>query len=231
MIIPTPELGNDLYFAGANTTRSILEICVNLMLGKIPRKFEVDPIHDIQILVPSPDKGDLSAQNFNIYIQHLLKHSNPWENKVELSWLGDKVVQCRNDYNLGISNGDIGTVVQVNKKNYVVEFEDTVAEIPRKSNDLKLAYALTVHKYQGSEAPFIIIPLHRSFNSMVCTRNWLYTAITRAKTMCFLVGDWGVTGAMINRKHPNERQTTLGLYLDQVRNVHSNNWSGAFKIY
>jgi len=223
MIIPTPELGNDFYFAGGNTTKTILEICVNLMLNKIPQKFEVDPINDIQILVPSPDKGDLSAKKFNIYIQHILKQSNPLENQTELSWLGDKVIQCKNDYTLGISNGDIGTVVQVNEKNYVVEFEDTVAEIPSKNNNLKLAYAITVHKFQGSEAPYIIIPLHYSFNSMVCTRNWLYTAITRAKTMVFLVGDWKQTGAMISRENPNLRQTSLGQHLTQVWNVQSNN--------
>jgi len=223
MIIPTPELGNDFYFAGGNTTKTILEICVNLMLNKIPQKFEVDPINDIQILVPSPDKGDLSAKKFNIYIQHILKQSNPLENQTELSWLGDKVIQCKNDYTLGISNGDIGTVVQVNEKNYVVEFEDTVAEIPSKNNNLKLAYAITVHKFQGSESPFVIIPLHYSFSSMVCTRNWLYTAITRAKTMVFLVGDWKQTGAMISREHPNLRQTSLGQHLTQVWNVQSNN--------
>jgi exodeoxyribonuclease V alpha subunit len=223
MIIPTPELGNDFYFAGARTTQTIMEISVNLMLNKIPKKFGVDPIDDIQILVPSPDKGDLSAKNFNIYIQHLLKQSNPFENRMELSWLGDKVIQCKNDYTLGISNGDIGTVVQINEKNYVVEFEDTVAEIPIKNNNLKLAYAITVHKFQGSECPYIIIPLHYSFSSMVCTRNWLYTAITRAKTMVFLVGDWRQTGAMISREHPNLRQTSLGQHLTQVWNVQSNN--------
>jgi exodeoxyribonuclease V alpha subunit len=223
MIIPTSEPNNDCYFSAGNETKTIMDICVSLLVDKIPRNYEADPINDIQILVPSPDKGDLSAKNFNIYVQHLLKHSNPFENPTELSWIGDKVINCVNDPERGLVNGDTGIVVKVTSKNYVVEFDDTVAEIPIKNNNLKLAYAVTSHKYQGSEVPYVILPLHKSFSSVVCTRNWLYTSITRATKVLFIVGDWKQTSRIISRKYPNLRQTSLGQHLTQVWNDHCSN--------
>ena len=104
-----------------------------------------------------------------------------------------------------------------------MDFEDKSVEIPRFNHNLKLAYGITVHKAQGSEADFIIIPIHSSHSPMVTTRNWLYTAITRAKKMCFLVGDWRITNQMIGRQQSNLRQTSLGLHLNWNFNDHNNN--------
>jgi exodeoxyribonuclease V alpha subunit len=219
MIVPTAEFGNDFYYLQAFTPQAIMEIVTNLMLVRIPERFRVDPLTNVQVLTSSPDKGDLSAKLLNSYLQHKIKGLNPHESEgTETSWLGDKVIQTKNDYRLGIFNGDMGFVVAVNQHNYIVEFEHATIEIPKFGHNLKLAWAISVHKFQGSEAPFIILPIHRSMNNMVTTRNWLYTAITRAKTMCFIVGDWRLTNRMINQKQADLRKTSLGLYLNESRN-------------
>ena len=127
--------------------------------------------------------------------------------------VGDKVIQTKNEYEKDIINGDIGFIRSINlkEKTIYVDFEnpDRLVEIPLYENDLELAYTVTCHKFQGSEAPIIIIPIHRAFGPMIMQRNWLYTAISRAKKVCILVGQREEIAKIIKRDHQQRRFTRL----------------------
>ena len=127
--------------------------------------------------------------------------------------IGDKLIQTKNDYKRGIMNGDIGYVLDISTKDYLVEFDgDRKVLLPRVENNLDLAYAITVHKFQGIEAPIVIIPINKKFHSDIVNNNWLYTAISRASRICILVGQIGHTQKIIKNKL-KKRHTNLEGFL------------------
>lgn len=145
---------------------------------------------------------------------------------------GDKVVQTRNDYDLEIFNGDIGIVAKANQdKSLEVMFEDyeksaqsddkvyKTVKITLAQNDLTHAYALTVHKFQGSEAATVIIPMHESFSRNLMHRNLVYTAMSRAKTHCIVVGQRSALEKAIGRTETDRRKTLLSYKLDDFVEV------------
>ena len=134
---------------------------------------------------------------------------------------GDKVMQIRNNYDIewekdgvkgnGIFNGDIGIIraIRFSEGTMTIDFEDKICEYDDAMLDeLELAYAITVHKSQGSEYPIVVMPLYR-YTPKLLTRNLLYTAITRAQTMVVLVGDAAVAEAMIQNNKQAKRYTGL----------------------
>jgi exodeoxyribonuclease V alpha subunit len=127
--------------------------------------------------------------------------------------VGDKVIQTKNQYDLDIINGDIGYVVGLDpgEHNITVAFEnpERVVTLPLRDNDLELAYAITCHKFQGSEARIIVIPVHRCFGPLVFQRNWTYTAVSRAKEVCVLVGQREEFTKAIKRNQQQKRHTRL----------------------
>ena len=126
--------------------------------------------------------------------------------------MGDKVIQTTNDYGLGIMNGTIGVISEVDTSDgisYMVQFDgDGHRDIhDERILNLQLAYALTAHKAQGSEFPCVVVLCHKSH--FFADRNWLYTAVTRASKYCIVVGDrWGL-GNAVKKNHVSERRTFL----------------------
>jgi exodeoxyribonuclease V alpha subunit len=116
-----------------------------------------------------------------------------------------------------VVNGDIGYVRGIAKKHIEVAFEnpERIVRIPRHGNDLQLAYALTIHKMQGSEVRAVVIPVHRCFGSRMMQRNLVYTAISRAKELCILVGERSALSAAIRRNHQERRMSRLEELLAQ----------------
>ena len=155
----------------------------DLVVQLIPDRLGYDAVRDVQIITPT-HKGPLGTKALNEMMQFLL------HGKVEGRFaMGDKVIQTANDYTMGVMNGTIGWVVDIDAGNYFVEFEGgQVHKIDgERLHRIQLAYALTAHKAQGSEFPCAVVICHKSH--FFADRNWLYTAVTRASKTCILVGD------------------------------------------
>ena len=128
------------------------------------------------------------------------------------------MIQTRNNYEKDVINGDIGYVLEIEPKGrtIIVGFEnpERIVELPLYDNELELAYSVTVHKYQGSEAPIIVMPIHQAFGPFLMQRNLLYTAVSRAKRVCVLVGQRGEIPRIIGRNQQQRRFTLLKGFLD-----------------
>jgi len=131
--------------------------------------------------------------------------------------VGDKVINCKNNYELKIVNGDIGYVLDINRTNktIIVKFDSLPDEtvLPLFDNDLQLAYVLTAHKAQGSEFPIVVIPIHAVFGHLIMQRNRIYTAISRAQNICIIVGQKDEVPKIISRNRQHRRYTSLEEFL------------------
>ncbi|KJU86014.1 recombinase D [Candidatus Magnetobacterium bavaricum] len=184
-----------------------------------------DPIRDIQILTPFRKRTELSCERFNDICQSKL-NPNPATHGL-LFAIGDKVIQTRNNYNLEIFNGDIGYVMGITSSRKVKVFFDNperLIEVP--PGELQLAYAITIHKSQGSEWPIVILPIHKSFGGFIVNRNLLYTAISRAKKKCIIVGHRDELKSIIKRNQVQRRFTHLERLLRQAirKSEQSSDW-------
>lgn len=180
-----------------------------------------DPLRDVQVLTALREKTELSVKSLNFALRLKLNAANrPFGKAEEPYWIGDKVIQRRNDYNLDIMNGDIGFVEAVNKKegNLAVRFDDPPRHvtISIEGNKLELAYAITVHSFQGSQAPIVILAVHSCLGQMVPTRPWLYTGISRAQKLAVLVGERDVLFKVICRNRSAARWTKLRKFLLEI---------------
>lgn len=181
-----------------------------------------DPIWDVQVISPVNSRGGLSCDALNEMLQAELNplpadSLHPADIKLRP---GDKVINTKNENadgiesseKLAIVNGDIGRVVELinGNRDMVIDFFDPArrVKIPVKKNNLLLAYAVTCHRMQGSEAPVVIIPVHRSFGFFV-NRSWIYTAISRARQICITVGNFAAVEGMIANNKSHYRITKL----------------------
>lgn len=203
----------DLQFINAAEPEDCIAKVVKLYRDFLPKQFKMDPIMDIQVLV-ALHKGMAGIHNFNLTLQAALNSSSS-SKSVNIGSMrfrvGDKVIQTRNNYDKGIFNGDLGKIVSVQAEGgtMVVDFEGQEVEIERmEMGDLSLAYAISIHKSQGSEFPFVIIPLLKQHFIML-KRNLLYTAITRGKKKVFIVGDPVAYSLAVKNVESNSRQTGL----------------------
>lgn len=221
---------DDFFFLKRDDVRVIQKVVVSLVKEKLPKLLNMSS-RDIQVLTPMR-KGALGAINLNILLQ---KYINPYDaskpeydNGHTVFRVGDKVMQIKNNYQLewvingkhdipvkygsGVFNGDMGYIKNVDKflEIVTIEFDDSrISEYSFKQLDeLELAYAITVHKAQGSEYPAIVMPL-LSGPSMLMTRNLLYTAVTRAKSCVVLTGNPELVDTMIENETEDERYTSL----------------------
>ncbi len=216
----------DFFFMERNTEGALETIC-ELCAERLPKAYGFDSITDIQVLSPAR-KGTVGTINLNKILQNRL--NPPSKSKKEKKFgdrifrTGDKVIQTRNNYDMlwsspdgdtdgfGIYNGDIGTLLDISVKDKYMKilFDDSkIVEYDFSSiEDLDIAYALTVHKSQGSEWSAVIIPVC-PFPPMLMTRNLLYTAVTRAKQLVILVGSTGCMAQMINNDKQQLRYSTL----------------------
>lgn len=205
------EAGNDrdFIFVQRDNPVSIQQAISDLVCDRIPGSLGFNALSEIQVLSPVKTSTDLSCTALNDVLRDRL---NPGETRGRFR-VGDKVIQMKNDYDNDIVNGDIGYVEAMGRDELIVRFEnpDRHVTLPLKNNDLQLAYALTVHKYQGSECPVVVIPVHSSLSHLVCQRNWIYTAISRAQKLCILVGQRDEVGKIVRRNSHERRLTNLRL--------------------
>ncbi len=208
-----PENGeeSDFYFIECHTQARVLDTVKTLVAERIPQKFGLDPIEEVQVLSPM-HKGPVGVENLNIELQELL---NPRGERIVFGGrsfrTNDKVMQIKNNYTKEVFNGDTGTIIEADEEAGVlrVSFGDKVVEYSRTDVDeLVLAYAASVHKAQGSEYPAVVIPIVTQ-HYMLLQRNLLYTAISRGKQLVVLVGSRKAVGMAVNNDRVVQRYTNL----------------------
>ncbi|MEN9578249.1 MAG: hypothetical protein RJA70_1258 [Pseudomonadota bacterium] len=192
---------------GEQAAETILE----LVLRRIPRRFDLDPLRDIQVLCPM-HRGPAGTLALNHRLQQALNPSGPSIRRAETTYrAGDRVMQLRNDYDREVFNGDTGIVVSVNEeaRSLLVNFDEREVTIEEAAlEQLGLAYAVSIHKSQGSEYPAIVLPFLTSHFVML-SRNLLYTAVTRARRLCVLVADPKAIALALSEVRKGERSTSL----------------------
>ncbi len=189
------EATSDFFFLAEEDPVRTQHLVLDLVQRRLPARYHLNPMTDIQVLSPMY-RGPTGVSSLNEELQARL---NP-RAIAELEWgghtlrVGDKVMQLRNNYDKGVFNGDVGWVRSINKENSTLKVEFLEEAGPllvsyefHELDELVLAYAITVHKSQGSEYPAIVLPLVNQ-HYMLLQRNLLYTAITRARRLCVLVG-------------------------------------------
>jgi len=181
----------DFYFVEQEDPSKCIDIILTLVKDRIPRRFGLDPVEDVQVLTPM-HKGILGASNLNSVLRGELNsgEGDSVTSGGRVFKNGDKVMQIRNDYDKEVYNGDIGLVTSVDQyaRLVTVEFDDNrVTYGADELEELVHAYAVSIHKSQGSEYPAVVIPLHTQ-HYVLLQRNLLYTGITRAKELVVLVG-------------------------------------------
>lgn len=192
---PAPP-DSDFHFIERDTPEAIAETIVNLARERIPQAFDLDPLNDIQVLCPM-NRGLLGTMNLNARLQQALNPPGDWTkpeaDRYGLTFRqGDKVIQTRNNYDKDAFNGDIGRItgITADPLEVLVEFEDGRQAVYDSGDldELRPAFAITIHKSQGSEFPAVIIPVSTQHYVML-QRNLLYTGVTRGRRLVVLVGD------------------------------------------
>ncbi len=198
------EASSDFFFMHEDDPLRVQQTVLDLVQRRLPKRYGFNPISDIQVLAPMY-RGVTGVKLLNERLQAELNSSSfaqiEWGDRILR--VGDKVMQLRNNYDKGVFNGDVGFIRRIDKENATlkVEFQEEAGPLFvsydfNELDELVLAYAVTVHKSQGSEYPAVVLPLVKD-HRMLLQRNLLYTAITRAKRFCVIVGqpqalEWAV---------------------------------------
>jgi len=215
----TPETSDsDFYVITADTPEDIQAKLLRVVTERIPQRFGLHPIRDVQVLTPM-NRGSLGARALNVALQEAL-NPDATPQVARFGWTyapGDKVIQTLNDYDKDVFNGDIGQVVRVDvvEGEVVISFEGRevtydVAEL----DEVALAYATTVHKSQGSEYPAVVIPLATQHYPMLA-RNLLYTGVTRGKQLVVLIRQPKACALAVRNVRAMRRLTNLVARLRQ----------------
>jgi exodeoxyribonuclease V alpha subunit len=240
-MIDLKNSSSDFFFVRRQDPRHVVDEIVTLIKTRLPKFAGLESSEGIQILTPTR-KGLLGVDNLNLALQATLnppdKNKTEKEYRTRLFREGDKVMQIKNNYNLswrimsdygftvdegvGVFNGDMGQIVEINlytEKVKVTFDDDRMVYYDFKGLDeLDLAYAVTIHKSQGSEYPIVIMPMFKG-PTMLLNRNLLYTGITRAKRYVVLVGDEQVVAQMIHNKREMLRNSALKQRILEVFSV------------
>jgi exodeoxyribonuclease V alpha subunit len=213
-----------------DAVRTIKDLCIK----RLPDAYGLDPTTQIQVLCPSK-KGETGTFNLNQILQECINPPSDDKREHNTGYRvfreGDKVMQTKNNYNIhwesdneegdGIFNGDIGFIesIDLRRDAIVIDFNGRRATYTKEQlTEVELAYAVTVHKSQGSEFDAVIVPVI-SVNSKLCYRNLLYTAVTRAKRLLILVGTTGCVFNMIDNAKTQLRYSSLKHFmLDNIQN-------------
>ena len=230
----------DFFFLERGDKKILIRDIIELVKNRIPAKFGVNCL-DVQVLSPSR-KGDLGVENLNVILQNYLNPADKSKREItrgdNIFRLGDKVMQVKNNYDMpwvvrcyngivtdrgvGIYNGDIGIISGINdfEKTITVVFDETkeVTYTKEESDELELAYAITIHKAQGSEYPAIVIPILDTPRQLL-NRNLFYTAITRATECVMLMGSSEKIKEMVQNDAQSRRYTDFSERLKDVMEV------------
>jgi len=234
--IPLGKPSKDFLFIRRDEPNAIINAMITLVREKLPRYVHAD-VFDIQIMTPMR-KGALGVERLNSILQEFLNPPSPEKPEKEAAGcvfrLGDKVMQIKNNYQIewtmyknnipadkgaGVFNGDMGVIRELNlfAELLTVEFDEgkRVEYSFKQLEELELAYAITIHKSQGSEYPAVVIPTY-SGPRMLMTRNLIYTAVTRARACVCLVGLPGVFQQMVDNALEQKRYCGLK---DRIREI------------
>jgi exodeoxyribonuclease V alpha subunit len=208
--LETPE-NSDFHFIEAETPEAIQQVILQLVSNVIPKTWNLDPIEDVQILSPMK-RGVIGVELMNDALQALLNPSDrPLIRMGRKFCVNDKVMQIKNNYDKKVYNGDIGRIQSIDTSEQVltVNFDDRSAEYEFSDlEELVIAYACSIHKFQGSECPCVIIPIHTSHFKLL-HRNLLYTGVTRGKRQVYLVGTKKAIAIAIHNDQVQKRHTGL----------------------
>lgn len=210
------EKDSDLFFMTDSDDESIADTISDLVLNRLPHKYNIKPT-EIQVLTPMK-KGVLGTKNLNDTLQEVINKNGGNEIKYgdTIFRENDKVMQIKNNYEKGVFNGDSGFIQKINKELKIVTviFRKQVVDYDfGELDELMLAYAVTVHKSQGSEYPIVVMPLTKA-HYMMMKRNLIYTGITRAKSLCILIGQKQTLYMGINNVDTTKRNTYLKEFLN-----------------
>ena len=222
---------DDFFFLESDGDAAQKLVC-DLVTTRLPRSYGFDPVRDIQVLCPTK-LGPTGTQALNVELQNLLnpeqKGKPQLQSAARVFRVGDKVMQVRNNYEIvwlrvggeqgvGAYNGDIGIVESINmrERSMVVRMDDRRLLYPAENlNELEIAYAITVHKSQGSEFPAVILPVAQ-VPPRLCYRNLFYTGVTRARKLCIVTGRRDVVNRMMGNVRQNLRYSGLCTLLQQA---------------
>ena len=203
---------NDFYFIEEGDPEKALEIIKKLVTVRIPQKFGLDPVRDIQVLTPM-HRGSVGTSRLNAELREVLNtHHGPKVQRMGRTLEeGDKVMQIRNNYDKDVYNGDIGTVIKIDGEECRVTVEMDSGKISydfAELDELVHAYAVSIHKSQGSEYPAVVVPIMTQHYVML-QRNLLYTGITRGKKLVVLVGTKKAVAIAVRNDKTRKRYTRL----------------------
>lgn len=237
---PILNKGKDFFFIKEQDPNKIVNIILDLCKERLPSYYGVDPVKDIQVLTPMK-KGEVGLNSLNRHLQEVLNPKGPYKKErqigEEIFRVGDKVMQIKNNYSIeweviedglvvergeGVFNGDLGTIMDIDEESGSLkvlfdegkEVEYTFDQL----DELKLSYAITIHKSQGSEFPIVVMPIY-SGPQMLLTRNLLYTAITRAKKLVVLVGEEKYLMMMIKNNRIDKRYSSLDYKINNMMSM------------
>ncbi len=221
---------NNFFFIKRHSFDTILDTIIDLTANRLPKKYKIDPVWDIQVITPTR-KGQLGTFEMNKALQESLNPKGPTKIEKQIGKVvfreNDKVMQTKNNYEIewftaepregeeptgqGVFNGDIGRILSIDTKaeTVVIDFDNRIAEYDFSLlGELEHAYAITVHKSQGSEYNYVILPSF-GFPAPLMTRNLLYTGVTRAKELVCIVGEDDNIRQMITNDKKPVRHTAL----------------------
>jgi exodeoxyribonuclease V alpha subunit len=209
---------SDFFFVARDDPAAAAELAIDFATRRIPERFKLDPIDDIQVLSPM-HRGELGVTRLNERLQAAL---TPKGRELVVGWrrfrVGDKVMQVRNNYELDIFNGDLGRITDIDfeERELTVSFDGRQTAIPSDVlEDIVPAYACTIHKSQGSEYPAVVIVLHHQHHIML-QRNLLYTAVSRGRRLVVIVGSRRALGRAVHNATVRKRYTQLAERLRSV---------------
>lgn len=236
------EKGKDFFFLREFNTKNMQKRILELVAKRLPNYYKFNSTEDIQVLTPMK-KGDIGTVELNNSLQEVLNPKTPSKDEImqggRIFRVDDKVMQIKNNYNKtykslygqegqGVFNGDFGRVSKVDSLDETLEVildEDKRIEYSKKELDeLQHSYAITIHKSQGSEFPAVVIPIGPG-PYMLMTRNLIYTAITRAKKLVVLVGDYKYLNMMIKNNHIEKRNSTLNYRIKEYYELYKGMFS------
>jgi exodeoxyribonuclease V alpha subunit len=201
----------DFYFVEKNDPEAVLKSIIEITAERIPARFKLNPMHEVQVITPM-HKGQLGTENLNRELQRVLNPGHVILERGSRSFrAGDKVMQVKNNYDLDVFNGDIGilTGASAETKKAIVMFDERAVSYDFSDlDDLVPAYAISVHKSQGSEFPAVVMPLLTQHYIML-QRNLLYTAVTRGRRLVVLVGSRKALSIATANDRPRMRYTGL----------------------
>ena len=208
---PSGKKLDDFYFVEQEDPEEVLRIILELAKARIPRRFGFDAVDDIQVLTPM-HKGVVGAGNLNVELQKALNSGEGGVMRGNRNYrLNDKVMQIKNNYDKEVFNGDIGRITRIDEESQEVTISFDGRDIDYDYTDLDeivLAYAVSVHKSQGSEYPAVVIPILTQ-HYVLLQRNLIYTALTRGRKLVVMVGTKKALAIGVKNDKTQKRYTYL----------------------